>query len=238
MTMTIQNNNPIPRSPRADVLKFGHSHTTIFTANAVAVGILPADAVKYAAAVEGAQTASDDQETIKNAYRTATTDTNAAFSNLLTVQGDVIRKIRAFAESSADPQAIYTLAQIPPVASPSTMAPPGKPSNLKVSLDTSTGWINLGWKCQNPEGAQGTSYIVKRRLPGATEFSFIGVTGSKKFVDKTFFAGPDSVEYTVQGQRSDQSGPVSEVFVVNFGQAGGNLTAFVTNGVESGKLAA
>ena len=59
-------------------------------------------------------------------------------------------------------------------------------------------------------------------LPGATEFTFVGVTGTKKFTDKTFFAGPDFVEYTVQGQRSDQSGPVSEVFVVNFGQAGGN----------------
>jgi hypothetical protein len=128
--MGIENNNPIPRSPRSEVLKFGNAHTAIFTANAAALGILPADAVKYSAAVTEAQTASDDQETIKNAYRTATTNTNSAFSHLLTVQGDVIRKIRAFAEASADPQAVYTLAQIPPVASPSVMAPPGKPTNM------------------------------------------------------------------------------------------------------------
>jgi len=236
--MTIDNNNPIPRSPRSEVLKFGNSHKTIFVANAVAVGILPADATRFADAVDDAQTASDEQETIKNAYRTATSNTNAAFSNLLTVQGDVIRKIRAFAESSADPQAIYTLAQIPPIATPSVMAPPGKPSNMKVTLDTATGWINLAWKCTNPEGSSGTSYIVKRRLPGGGEFSFIGVSGTKKFVDKTFFAGPDFVEYTVQGQRAGSSGPVSDVFLVNFGQAGGNLTAFVTEGGESGKLAA
>jgi hypothetical protein len=238
MTMTIQNNNPIPRSPRGEVLKFGNSHKAIFIANAAGVGIQPSDATKFADAVNDAQTATDEQETIKNAYRTATTNTNSAFSHLLTVQGDVIRKIRAFAEASADPQAVYTLAQIPPVASPSVMAPPGKPTNMKVTLDTSTGWLNLAWKCTNPEGASGTSYIVRRRVPGTTEFTFIGVTGSKKFVDKTFFAGPDSVEYTVQGQRSDQSGPVSEVFVVNFGQAGGNLTAFVTGGNEGSQMAA
>jgi hypothetical protein len=29
------------------------------------------------------------------------------------------------------------------------------------------------------------------------------------------------VQYTVQAQRSDQSGPVSEVFTVNFGRTGG-----------------
>ena len=55
--------------------------------------------------------------------------------------------------------------------------------------------------------------------------------GGESRVDDTLIAGPDSVQYTVQGQRADSSGPVSEIFTVNFGQLpGGARTATVTTG--------
>jgi hypothetical protein len=59
---------------------------------------------------------------------------------------------------------------------------------------------------------------VRRKLPSESVFMFVGVTGEKRFVDSTLFAGPDSVQHTVQGQRADAAGPVSEVFTVNFGR--------------------
>jgi hypothetical protein len=47
------------------------------------------------------------------------------------------------------------------------------------------------------------------------------------------------VQYTVQGQRSDVSGPVSEIFTVNFGRTPeGGLTATVTSGAGAGMHAA
>ncbi len=47
-------------------------------------------------------------------------------------------------------------------------------------------------------------------------------------MDDTLIAGPDSVQYTVQGQRADSSGPLSPIFTVNFGQArGGGFAASV-----------
>lgn len=105
----------------------------------------------------------------------------------------------------------------------------------------------------NPTGTSGTSYIIRRKLPSESEFSFIGVSGKKEFVDDSLIAGPDSVQYTVQGQpltrdatsshvdaqrpsrvkgqRADSSGPLSPVFTVNFGQApGGGFTATVHAG--------
>ncbi|MGD9689652.1 MAG: hypothetical protein AB7K52_06395 [Phycisphaerales bacterium] len=47
------------------------------------------------------------------------------------------------------------------------------------------------------------------------------MSGTKRFVDNTFFAGPDSVQYAVQGQRADSAGPVSGPVTVSFGRAPG-----------------
>ena len=111
------------------------------------------------------------------------------------------------------------------------MPPTGQPTNLTITLTPVDGALSLRWKCVNPQGAAGTSYIVRRRLTGESAWTFIGVSGKKEFVDNTLVAGPDSVQYTVQGQRSDQSGPLSEIFTVNFGQApGGGMTATVQAG--------
>jgi hypothetical protein len=86
---------------------------------------------------------------------------------------------------------------------------------------------------------------VRRRIPGETSFGFIGVTGTKTFTDSTFAAGPDTVEYTVQGARSGVSGPLSNIFLIRFGSgeggAGdGSFQAFVTEqpGTGGSKMAA
>ncbi len=53
-------------------------------------------------------------------------------------------------------------------------------------------------------------------------------------MDDTLIAGAGNVQYTVQDQRADSSGPLSSIFTVNFGQApGGGLTASVTTGVSA-----
>jgi hypothetical protein len=109
-----------------------------------------------------------------------------------------------------------------------------------VELDSATGAVKLSWKASNPSGTQGTSYIV-RRTDTTGEFVFVGVTGVKTFTDDTFFAGPDSVQYTVQGQRADSAGPVSAIFTINFGRSSGGLTiasAGEEAAVPSVKLAA
>jgi hypothetical protein len=126
---------------------------------------------------------------------------------------------------------LLQIRRVPPPSPPSPAPPPAQPTDLTVTLDASGGNLTLRWKGANPTGTSGTSYIIKRRLPGESEFSFIGVSGKKEFIDDTLIAGPDSVQYTVQGQRADSSGPLSPIFVVNFGQApGGGMTASVVAG--------
>ena len=150
-----------------------------------------------------------------------------------------MRSIRAFAEQQANPNAVYNLAQIPPSSEPTTAPPPAQPTDLTVTLEASSGDLMLSWKASNPTGTSGTSYIIRRKLPGESAFSFIGVSGKKKFVDTTLVAGPDSVQYTVQGQRADSTGPVSPVFMVTFGQLpSGGMTAFVGASAASNAIPA
>lgn len=64
----------------------------------------------------------------------------------------------------------------------------------------------------------GTSYVIRRRLAGEARFSVIGIAGKKVFVDKTIPGGVAQVEYTVEGQRSNLTGPLSEILTVSFGR--------------------
>jgi hypothetical protein len=140
------------------------------------------------------------------------------------VTSDLIRSIRAFASNSADPDQILNLAEIPPIAPAAPAPPPAKPTNMTVGIDPSTGAITLKWKASNPAGTSNTGYIIRRRVGSTGAFDFVGVTGDKNFTDNTFIAGPDSVQYTVQGQRGGTLGPLSDILVINFGRVGPGLT--------------
>lgn len=223
-----------PTSPRAAFLEWCQAHTSVFTANATQIGLTAGQATAFTNATTAAAAALLAQEQARQAALVATQAAADAFGTLRGSAGDTVRLIRAFAETQAKPSVVYNLAQIPPPAPPSPAPPPAQPTDLTVTLNASDGALLLRWKAANPAGTSGTSYIVRRRLPAESEFSFIGVSGKKEFIDDTLIAGPDSVQYTVQGQRADSSGPLSPIFTVNFGQApGGGLTAVVRQGMQA-----
>lgn len=184
------------------------------------IGMTPGQATAFSAAASALENSMLAQEAAKQGYRTATETVTEDYNTLKSLAGDAVRTIRAFAENSDKPGDVYALAQIPAPAAPSPIPPPGKPVDLGATLNPTTGEITVSWKAVNP--AAGTSYLVMRKLPGQSEFTFVGVTGTKKFTDSTFTAGPDRVEYAVQGQRAGASGPISNALVINFGRAGGD----------------
>lgn len=231
-----------PTSPRSDFLAWCESHISIFTENAAAIGLTPAQAVAFKNSVLAAQEAGDAQEVAKNAAKNATAASTMKFNALRKSAGDTVRIIKTFAETTDNP-GVYTIAQVPPPQPASSVPPPAKPTEIRVTLDPTTGAPMLTWKAANPVGSAGTSYIIKRRTSTTGEFTFVGVTGSKKFTDNSFFAGPDSVQYTVQGQRSDSAGPVSEILTINFGRVGGgggnmSISSYSSSESQPMKLAA
>lgn len=218
----------IPSNPRADFMEWCAIHAEVFVDNAVAIGLTPTQATNFKSAVNDTGDAIFAQGAARETAKTRTVEANQAVGKLRADAANLLRIIRTFAQNSANPESVYNLAQIPPPAQPSPLPPPAQPGDLRVTLDAAIGNLTLRWKASNPPGAAGTSYVVWRRLPDEAEFSFVGVTGSKKYIDMSLVAGPDMVQYMVQGQRSGLSGPMSEVFTVNFGRApGGQRTAFV-----------
>ncbi len=217
-----------PTSPRIEFLQWCQEHADTFVDNAAAIGVNPADAEAFSSLTDGTAAAETTQGQAQQAAKVATQQVNQSYDQLRTAAGDIVRSIRAYAELQADPNAVYNTAQIAPPAPPTPAPPPAQPTDLTVALEPQTGELMLMWKATNPTGTQGTSYIIRRKLPGESEFSFVGVSGKKKFVDSTLYAGPDTVQYTVQGQRSDLAGPVSQVFLVSFGRLpDGGMTAYV-----------
>ncbi len=219
-----------PTSPRSAFLAWAAEHAPVFDNEEGNIGLTPALVASFQSALAAAQASEIARGNAANTARAAVNDNNAAFAALRTQASACVRNIRTFAENTSNPN-VYSLAQIPPPADPSSIPAPGQPTNLSVELDPVNGAITLRWKANNPRGAAGTSYIVRRRLPAdpAGQFLFIGATGVKKFTDSTFTAGPDAVQYTVQGQRSDKAGPESQIFTVSFGRnQQGQQTAFVT----------
>jgi hypothetical protein len=233
-----------PTSPRSAFLSWCQAHAPVWVDEATSVGLSAEKTAEYTAATAEAAAKLLAQEQAQQAAKMATEAAGAAFATLRSLTGENVRSIRSFAESSGDPLAVYQLAQIPSPANPKPVPPPAKPTDLTVAIDPSSGALTLRWKASNPPNGNGTGYIVRRRAQGQSQFSFIGVAASKSFTDSSFIAGPDSVSYTVQGTRSGLSGPLSNIFTVNFGAApgGDGLQAFVTDeGSGSGggaKLAA
>lgn len=207
---------------RIGKIQFYENHIADWTANAVAIGLTVPKVTLLSTAIVDARAAFKAHEQAQTAAKLATQnfyEKVAAMHSAPGMGADMIKTIRTFAESTNDPN-VYQLAQIPAPLPPVPAAPPGKPTDLGATLNPTTGEITLGWKAVNP--ASGTSYLVMRKLPGQSEFNFVGVTGTKKFTDSTFIAGPDRVEYAVQGQRAGASGPISNALVINFGRAGGD----------------
>ena len=201
-----------PTSPRSAFMEWCKGHQHVFSSHAEEIGLTTEEATAFSNATTLGDSRMQAQEEAQQLSKVATQQVQDALDDLNKQAAKVVRNIRAYAESSDDPNAVYAIAQIPPRSDPTPAPPPGQPTHLTVTLDATLGTVTLDWKADNPTGTTGTAYLIRRRLPGESNFTIIGICGKKSFIDNTLMAGPDSVEYIVQGQRGDVSGPVSPLF--------------------------
>lgn len=193
--------------------------------NAAAIGLTTAQVAALGTLTTQARAAFNAAEAARQAAKAATQnfyDKVRAMHNGPGAGSDMIQAIRNWAESKNDPN-VYTLAQIPPPATPGVTPPPGTPFDFTVGL-LQNGALELKWKCNNPSGTQGTIYEVKRRIGGGASgpFTFVGASGVKTFTDDTVPAGGGggSVTYQITAVRSTQRGNPAQ-FTVHFGVGGG-----------------
>jgi len=210
-----------PTTPRADFLQWCEAHAPVFAKQNVDIGLSPEQAGEFESLAKKAAEALLAQTVAQQAAAVATQRVRQAFAALDEGAADAVRNIRAFAQTSAAPESVYNRAEIASPARRSPLPPPARPRQLAITLEAATGALTISWKARQPRGSGGATYFVRRRLPGAAEFAFIGATGIKTFVDTTVPAGAERVEYTVQAQRGNRSGPVSEVLWVALGRVDG-----------------
>jgi hypothetical protein len=223
-----------------EFLTWCENHGPVWNTNATNLGLTVAEVQAFMVLVTEARQAWAAKEAAYDAARAATVVSQDTVRDARREAAELLRDIKAFAEAQSKPATVYALAQIPPPAAPTPAPPPAQPTDLSVTIEPGSGALTLRWKAKNPAGTSGTGYIIRRKAAGEIAFSFVGVTGTKFFTDDTFQAGPDSVEYTVQGTRAGVNGPASNVFLVRFGAGGGDGTfqAFVTDTGAGAKLAA
>jgi hypothetical protein len=219
------------------LLAFCTSHQKTWAGAPTTIGLTAGQVTSFGTQIGAASDALDAQQSAKDAAKAATTAARNEVSDLRENASDLIRAIKTYAEMQADPEAVYSLAQIPPPAPPGPTPPPGTPFELIVGL-LGNGSLELKWKCNNPAGTQGTIYEVLRKIGPTGSFQYAGSTGVRAFTDETIPQGSAPVTYQITGVRSTQRGNPAQ-FVVNFGVGGGGLTiASITGPDGSVKLAA
>lgn len=225
----------VPES-RLGKIEFYEAHLAPWTTSAAAIGLTPASVTALGGLTTNARKAFDAAEAARQAAKSATQafyDAVRAMHNGPGAGADMIDAIRNKAQTTNNPN-VYTLAQIPPPATPGATPPPGTPFDFTVGL-LQDGSLELKWKCGNPSGTQGTIYEVKRQIGGGA-FAFVGATGVRTFTDDTLPNGSAPVTYQITAVRSTQRGNPAQ-FVVNFGMGGGRLTvASITEGGAGGPM--
>lgn len=215
---------------KVEQVQFCEMHAPIWASNAAGLGLLPGQTTLFTTLSKNARAAFDAAQAAKLAYRAAVTKQNEQIALALSGPGgasDLIRFIKTFAENTASPDSVYSLAQIPPPAAPTPAPAPNQPTGVTVSLESS-GAITLKWKCANAAPNAGTFFSIKRKLSGETMFTQVGSTGEKSFTDVTLMQGTPSAIYIIQGHRGALDGAPTDQIGVQFGVGGGGGLA-VTN---------
>ncbi len=206
-----------------DALQFFETHVPIWQAAPATIGLTAALVTSLDNAAKAARLQLSAQQAAKTAAKTATNTFHGGMTALRGVGGDLIKTIKAFADTTNNPN-VYNLAQIPPPAAPSPPPPLEAPEDFTAD-PAADGTISLKWKGSLRFS---TFFSIFRRGPGEANFTQIATVAAKSFIDTAPPApkGPEqanrSVDYLVRAQRQTEIGPATPTVTVVYG-AGGQL---------------
>jgi hypothetical protein len=216
---------------------FAAAHANSWAENASRLGI----SADQANAVKVNVTATSNKQTshnfAKDALKTGTRELSEQYTTLRRAVSEVVRSITTFAENqptAKERDEIFNLANIQPPAQRSPSTPPNTATDLRISLDPTTGELTLRWKAAQPRGVNGVVYTVYRTVAGVTAIA--GATGSKSFIDSTMPAGTTRVQYFVRAQRGSLLSSPSSTIDVRFGPGGPGFTATFHTTAENAGL--
>lgn len=223
---------------RLGKIEFYENHLEAWAANAAQIGLVPAAVSSLASLTGDARERYQLAEQARQAAKSATQAYYDAVRLMHSGPGngaDMVARIKNFAQSTNNPT-VYTLAQIPPPADPSTVPPPGTPFDFVIGL-LQSGALEIRFKCVNPTNSVGTIYEIRRKIGTSMSapFEFVGATGARRFTDETLTAaavtaGGGAVGYQITAVRSTTRGNPGQ-FTVSFGVGSGG-GGFVLTGMQ------
>ena len=219
--------------PKVEQLQWCESHWPTWNDASASIGLSLTQTGSFKTLTQSARAAYDAAQNAKQAYRAAITAQNVALTQAISNAQDLIRVIKGFAELTADPNVVYSLAQIPPPAVPVPAVAPGKPTNFNITLQ-SDGSISLTWDATDSTASSGAFFNITRKLPSQTAFTSLGGTSGSTIESRRMTFTDTSVptsaagagaQYIVRGQRGTRIGEPSDAITVQFGTDGGSFTA-------------
>ena len=216
----------IPPRPD-DALDWVAARITKWSADPTAVGLSAEDLAALQLDLDAANAAQAAKVATKAASLSATASFKDKYMTRRDRAGVQVATIRAFARSSADPQSVYSLADIPAPATPGESPAPAQPRDFRVTL-LQNGALSFTFKCPNPVGATGVTYKVERQDASQAPFTFLVNAKDKRFEDTTFPNTSALIFYRVTAQTATKDGLPAE-FTVRYG-AGNQQASIVTQG--------
>ena len=180
-----------------------------------AIGLTGDQIITLSAQIAAARSSYNTAQQSRNTSKSATVVFHDNSSTLRSFGGDLIKTIKAFAETTDD-QNVYAEADVPPPAPPTPRGAPGMPTNITTAL-TNLGAIEIAWKAENASASSGAFFVLQRKLDDETQWTNIGQTGGKSFSDATVPLGTTRATYTIIPRRGELVGPASAQFAVQFG---------------------
>lgn len=218
---------PIVPNKDAEAITFFEAHIPVWTTAAASIGVTPLQITSFDTQVKAARAKLTAAIAAREASKTATNAFSTSVGTMREVGADLIATIKAFAETSNNPN-VYDLAQIPPPAAPTPPPALVAPENLTAD-PAADGSISLKWKGSIKYS---TFFSIFRKGPGETGFTQISTVASKQFIDPappppaaTASGVARTVEYLVRAQRQSAIGPPSSIVTVTYGAGGQMFTS-------------
>lgn len=215
----------IPQNPD-DAILWLTDHLATWGPNPTGVGLSELDLTAMQAALDSAIAARAQTVATRQAAKTATADYHNKLKDMRSATSLRVAKIRTYARGTADPDAVYTLAEIPAPATPTEAPPPAQVTDFRVALEEG-GALRVSFKCANPPRVSGVTYRVERQDAPQTPFTFLVNAKEKSFEDASFPNTSPLITYRVTSQSSTKDGPTS-YFTVRYGA--GNQAQIISQG--------
>lgn len=204
---------PMQGDTKTEWLTFGEAHDSVWEAAPPTIGLTLVQAEAYTDLVRDARTKYDLMIVARNASKAATQNWYTAANAMRDNASNLITIIKGFANTQADPNAVYSAAQIPPPAVPTPAGPPVDCTDLSAEL-TNSGNVELSWKGSLSSGQY---FSMWRRLASESDYTLIGTVAAKKFLDTELPPGAAWASYQVKAQRGTQISQGCEPVSILFG---------------------